>query len=131
MSTPRCRGGRRWRPRSCRARSTPSPAPAGWRTDISNGASRLRPGTRVVVEVPATSANLGPGFDCFGLALDWRDSIILEVTGQGFIADVTGEGAADVPTDERHLIISSARAGLADLGLDVPGLRVRSDNTIP
>ncbi len=91
----------------------------------------LEPGIRVVVEVPATSANLGPGFDCFGLALDWRDTVSVEVIPGGFVADVTGEGAGEVPTDERHLIISSARVGLADLGVEVPGLRVVSHNTIP
>jgi homoserine kinase len=91
----------------------------------------LAAGTRAVVEVPATSANLGPGFDSFGLALDWRDVIVLEVSDQGFVAEVSGEGAGHVPTDETHLIISSALAGLADLGLEVPGLRVASYNTIP
>jgi homoserine kinase len=98
---------------------------------MAAGRDTLRSGARVVVEVPATSANLGPGFDCFGLALDWQDAIVLQVTDGGFSAEVIGEGSADVPTDERNLIISSARAGLADLGLDVPGLRVRSVNTIP
>ena len=91
----------------------------------------LAPGRNVVVDVPATSANLGPGFDCFGLALDWRDEVGLAVTGSGFVAEVTGEGAGDVPTDERHLIVSCALRGLADLGVRVPGLRVMSHNTIP
>lgn len=98
---------------------------------MSAAISRLATGTRVVVEVPATSANLGPGFDCFGLALDWRDVISLEVTDRGFVADVTGEGAGSIPTDQTHLIIASARAGLAALGRAVAGLRVRSHNTIP
>ncbi|GAA3620459.1 homoserine kinase [Microlunatus ginsengisoli] len=91
----------------------------------------LAVGTRAVVDVPATSANLGPGFDCFGLALEWHDRVGLEVIEDGFVAEVTGEGADQVLTDERHLIVSSARAGLADLGVEVPGLRVRSHNTIP
>jgi len=93
--------------------------------------NRLRPGIRVIVEVPATSANLGPGFDCFGLALDWTDTVTVEVTDAGFVADISGEGAGKVPTDQRHLVISSARAGLADLGVDVSGLLVLSHNTIP
>ena len=37
----------------------------------------------VTVEVPATSANLGPGFDCFGLALDWRERVNLAVIDHG------------------------------------------------
>lgn len=91
----------------------------------------LRPGRSATVDVPATSANLGPGFDCFGLALDWRDEVRLEATESGFVAEVTGEGAGEVPTDEGHLIVASALRGLADLGVDVSGLRVWSHNTIP
>jgi homoserine kinase len=88
-------------------------------------------GASVAVEVPATSANLGPGFDCFGLALAWREQVELAVTEQGYLVEVTGEGAADVPRDESHLILRSALHGLADLGCSVPGLRLRCHNTIP
>jgi homoserine kinase len=91
----------------------------------------LEPGRRVVVEVPATSANLGPGFDCFGLALSWREQVELSVTGGGFAVDVTGEGADAVPRDDSHLILRSALLGLADLGHRVPGLRLRCHATIP
>ena len=91
----------------------------------------LRPGTAVTVEVPATSANLGPGFDCFGLALSWRERVELEVSTDGYHVEVSGEGAADVPRDETHLILSSALQGLADLGCSVPGLRLRCRGTIP
>jgi homoserine kinase len=65
------------------------------------------------------------------LALDWRDTVTVEVTDGGLVAEVSGEGAGDVPTNERHLIISSACAGLADLGVEAPGLLVLSHNTIP
>lgn len=94
--------------------------------------SRLLPvGGRVVVEVPATSANLGPGFDCFGLALDWRDRVEVEVLEHGVSVQVTGEGSATLPTDETHLVLACVRAGLADLGATAPGLAVRGHNTIP
>ena len=53
----------------------------------------LAPGGTVTVEVPATSANLGPGFDCFGLALSWSESVRLDVIESGFDIDVTGEGS--------------------------------------
>lgn len=92
---------------------------------------RLEPGTAAVVEVPATSANLGPGFDCFGLALDWRERMTLEVAERGFTIDVTGEGADHIPRDESHLIIRSTLTGLADLRVEVPGLVLRCRNTIP
>jgi homoserine kinase len=107
------------------------PGAAASRLPPGGPAHQLDAGTRVIVEVPATSANLGPGFDCFGLALDWRDTVTVEVTHGGLVAEVSGEGAADVPTDERHLIISSACAGLADLDVEAPGLLVVAHNTIP
>ncbi|WP_375426458.1 homoserine kinase [uncultured Friedmanniella sp.] len=95
------------------------------------GMHRLEPGRSVTVEVPATSANLGPGFDCFGLALSWREQVEIGVTGGGYLVDVTGEGADQVPRDDSHLILRSAVRGLADLGATVPGLRLRCHNTIP
>jgi homoserine kinase len=91
----------------------------------------LIPGSFVTVEVPATSANLGPGFDCFGLALDWRERVNLAVIEKGYQIEVSGEGAADLPRDESHLIIRSALVGLADLGMSAPGLWLGCRNTIP
>ncbi|HWJ51755.1 MAG TPA: homoserine kinase [Propionibacteriaceae bacterium] len=92
---------------------------------------QLAVGRRVTVEVPATSANLGPGFDCFGLALDWRERIELVALESGFVIDVSGEGAEEIPRDESHLIIRSALVGLADLGVRAAGLRLSGHNTIP
>lgn len=91
----------------------------------------LPAGREVVVEVPATSANLGPGFDCFGLALDWGERVTLRTESSGFHIEVSGEGAAQVPRDETHLIIRSALLGLADLGEPVTGLGLSCHNTIP
>ena len=71
-------------------------------------------GRAATVEVPATSANLGPGFDCFGLAFDWYERVHLEVIEAGYSIDVSGEGADAIPRDESHLIIRSALVGLAD-----------------
>jgi len=81
--------------------------------------------------VSATSANLGPGFDCLGLALDWREQVDLTVRESGFLIDVSGEGADRIPRDESHLIVRSALVGLADLGVRVPGLGLAGHNTIP
>ena len=78
-------------------------------------------GPCVVVEVPATSANLGPGFDCFGLAFDWRESVQLAVIERGFQVEVTGEGAGELARDESHLIIRSALTGLAEAGIGEGG----------
>ena len=88
-------------------------------------------GLAVTVQVPATAANLGPGFDCFGLALDWYDRVQLEVLDAGYSIEVSGEGTEAIPRDESHLIIRSALVGLADLGVRAPGLGLRCRNTIP
>jgi len=93
--------------------------------------SLLPAGTTVTVEVPATSANLGPGYDCFGLALSWRERVELSVVEGGHLVEVTGEGADVLPRDASHLLLRSALHGLHDLGSSVPGLRLRCHNTIP
>ena len=91
----------------------------------------LVPGRSVTVEVPATSANVGPGFDCFGLALDWRERVNLAVIQDGYRIEVSGEGAGELPRDESHLIIRAVLVGLADLGVQAPGLWLDCRNTIP
>lgn len=85
----------------------------------------------VVVRPPATSANLGPGFDAFGLALELRDEVTVQVTGAGLELTVEGEGAGSVPLDETHLVIRSLRAAFDRLGGQPPGLRVHCANRIP
>jgi homoserine kinase len=85
----------------------------------------------VTVTVPATSANLGPGFDCLGLALDLRDTLTAEVMDVGLEVEVAGEGADDLPRDESHLVVRAIRRAFEDAGVDQPGLRVRFDNAIP
>jgi homoserine kinase len=85
----------------------------------------------VTVEVPATSANLGPGFDCLGLALDLVDTLVGEVTDGGLEVVVEGEGAVEVPTDERHLVVRAMRVAFAALGEEPPGLRLRCTNRVP
>ncbi len=85
----------------------------------------------VRVRVPATSANLGPGFDAFGLALGLYDDVVVTVTGQGLRIKVVGEGAGDVCYDERHLVASSMRAAFAVLGGQPPGLQIACTNRIP
>lgn len=85
----------------------------------------------VRVTVPATSANLGPGFDALGLALSLRDELEAEVTGSGIEVDVTGEGADDVPRDASHLVVRSMQAAFDAMGARPPGLRLACHNVIP
>jgi homoserine kinase len=85
----------------------------------------------VRVQVPATSANLGPGFDSLGLALELRDTLEAQVRPDGLVVEVTGAGADDVPRDESHLVVRSMRTAFAALGEQPPGLRLSCDNVIP
>lgn len=85
----------------------------------------------VRVSVPATSANLGPGFDSLGLALTMRDELEAEVTGSGLVVEVTGSGADAVPRDESHLVVRAMRAAFDEMGAQPPGLRLACTNVIP
>ncbi|MFJ5541574.1 homoserine kinase [Micromonospora chalcea] len=85
----------------------------------------------VRVRVPATSANLGPGFDALGLALGRHDDVTAEVTGGGVQVTVTGEGAGELPADERHLIVTAMRATFDVLGAQPAGLALECENRIP
>lgn len=85
----------------------------------------------VHVRVPATSANLGPGFDTFGIALATYDEVTVAPVGDRLTVEVSGEGADDVPRDESHLVVSSCLTALRHWFGEPPGLRVRCRNTIP
>ncbi|MGP5610956.1 homoserine kinase [Brachybacterium alimentarium] len=87
--------------------------------------------TRVSVQVPATSANLGPGFDTLGLALGLCDSLELEATTGGIEVLAEGEGADSVPTGEDHLVVRALRRGLDHAGAPQIGIRLRTVNRIP
>lgn len=85
----------------------------------------------VAVTVPATSANLGPGYDTLGLALEWRDTLSGEVIASGLEITVSGEGASTVPLDESHLVVRCMRAAFAAMGAQPSGIRLRCDNVVP
>jgi len=83
------------------------------------------------VRVPATSANLGPGFDALGLALSWYDDVSAVRSGSVLQVDVSGACAGDVPRDESHLIVRAMDATFAELGEERGGLVLRCENSIP
>ncbi|WP_189195757.1 homoserine kinase [Micromonospora fulviviridis] len=85
----------------------------------------------VRVRVPATSANLGPGFDSLGLALGLYDDVAAEVTAGGVRVAVTGEGAGELPDDDRHLVVTAMRAAFDVLGAQPAGLALECVNRIP
>lgn len=82
------------------------------------------------VRVPATSANLGPGFDALGLALTLYDTVSAEISEDTSV-EITGEGAGELPTDETHLIVRAMRETFAELGFGAPGIRLTCVNEIP
>jgi homoserine kinase len=86
----------------------------------------------IQVQVPATSANLGPGFDCLGLALKMNDRYMAQVMDEpGVDVDVTGEGADVVPTNEKNLVIKAMYKGFDFLGGRPRGIALRQLNVIP
>ncbi len=88
-------------------------------------------GEAVTVTVPATSANLGPGFDALGLALSLRDEVSARVTEGGVHVEVTGAGADDVPRDASHLVVRAMLATFDLMGARPPGLWLSCTNRIP
>ncbi|HEY5137077.1 MAG TPA: homoserine kinase [Candidatus Nanopelagicales bacterium] len=84
------------------------------------------------VRVPATSANLGPGFDAFGLALTLYDDVVAQVSDDaGIRVDVHGEGADTVPRDHRHLVAKAMLRGFDALGGRPRGVDLVCANRIP
>lgn len=95
--------------------------------------NRVPAGRSVRVRVPASSANLGPGFDSIGLALGlWDDYAVTTSDSPGVVIEVRGEGAAEVPTDERHLVHATMRHTWRAIGVEPPvGLRLEAANGVP
>ena len=85
----------------------------------------------VTVTVPATSANLGSGYDALGLALDLRDEIEGLVVPDGLEVVVSGEAADEVALDERNLVVRAMRAAFDAIGEQPSGLRLTCRNAIP
>ncbi|MFG2073676.1 homoserine kinase [Nonomuraea maritima] len=87
----------------------------------------------VVIRVPATSANLGPGFDALGLALNLHDEVEATLSDEpGVHVTVEGEGAGEVDTGEGHLVVRAMRRAFLHMGVPQPeGIRLRCRNRIP
>jgi homoserine kinase len=100
----------------------------GWPYDVAMVSFRAEP---VRVRVPATSANLGPGFDALGLALGLYDRVTARVADDSITVRVTGEGAGTLAADVTHLVASSAMAAFERLGGVPPGVRIDCVNAIP
>ncbi|RXZ48190.1 homoserine kinase [Agromyces binzhouensis] len=88
-------------------------------------------GRKVHVKVPATSANLGPGFDTLGLALAQYDEVEVEVVDSGLEIEVHGVGEGEVPLDASHLVVRAMAHTFARFGRELPPIRLVAHNSIP
>lgn len=103
---------------------------------MSAGSMQVPVGRTAKVRVPATSANLGPGFDTLGLALGFYDELEVTVTpDEGAHVEVIGEGSADsaapVATNSANLVVQSIAHAFSFAGVDLPGLSLVAHNQIP
>ena len=89
-------------------------------------------GRSVEVTVPATSANLGPGFDTLGLALSVYDTLLVTELPAGELEiEVSGSGAGEIPRDGSNLIVRTVAHVYADVDRPIPGLRIIAENGVP
>jgi homoserine kinase len=92
--------------------------------------SFFEPVNRVVVNVPATTANLGPGFDSFGFALDVWNRVTVERADK-FSLTVLGEGSDTIDTSEKNIVVKMCRLALKTLGQEMPPLQFECQNAVP
>lgn len=83
------------------------------------------------VRVPASTANLGPGFDCMGIALKLYISASFEQIDSGVEINILDESRAYLPTGENNLILRSMNAVYKKAGKLFDGIRVTVDSKIP
>ncbi|OAE02274.1 homoserine kinase [Arthrobacter sp. OY3WO11] len=96
------------------------------------GLQPIEAGQIVTVRVPATTANLGPGYDSLGLALALHDTLTVEsLETDELLFELRGEGAETLPRDASHLVIRAMEAAFERLGFRHGGLKVTADNVNP
>ena len=86
----------------------------------------------VQIQIPATSANLGPGFDSLGLALGMHDRYVAQILDDpGLDIDISGEGADVLPRTDKNLLVKAMYKGFKFLGGEPKGVAIRALNVIP
>lgn len=88
-------------------------------------------GSKVIVRVPATTANLGPGFDCLGMALALYNTITVHATTGGLSVRIEGEGAEDLRWGEENRVLRAMRLAFQEADERLPGLSIELQNAIP
>lgn len=87
--------------------------------------------SKVVVRIPATTANLGPGFDCLGMALELYNTVTVHVTGGGLDVRIEGEGAESLRWGEENRVLRAMRVAFREADQRLPGLSLELENRIP
>jgi homoserine kinase len=88
----------------------------------------------ILVKAPSTTANMGPGFDCLGMALDlWNEITVipLDNTAEGALVEVTGEGSGELAADENNLVYKSMEFLFKEASLEIPSFKLLCNNQIP
>ena len=86
----------------------------------------------VRVKAPATTANMGPGYDCLGLALDiWNTLEVETIVGGEPLVEISGEGAGELETGRENLVYRSMEFLFHEADQDMPVVRIRCENDIP
>ncbi len=84
----------------------------------------------IKVSVPATSANLGPGFDCMGAALNIYNTVEVEESDEGLKIEISGL-TGRIPCDESNLVYKAMKTVFDKVGYNPRGLRIKQTNNIP
>mmetsp|Transcript_51638 Transcript_51638/g.135707 ORF Transcript_51638/g.135707 Transcript_51638/m.135707 type:complete len:376 (-) Transcript_51638:418-1545(-) len=92
--------------------------------------SFFQPCDRVVLNVPATTANLGPGFDSFGFALDVWNRVTVQRADK-FSIHISGEGADRLRADKDNMVVRMCKRAMEELGQEMPPLRIECQNAVP
>lgn len=94
--------------------------------------SPLLTGAPLTVRVPATSANMGPGYDCLGMALDIWNTIEVRRSSAGDSSiTIEGEGAGELAADTRNLVYRAMESLWLRVGAGTPAVQIRCNNHIP
>ena len=87
--------------------------------------------SKIRVDVPASTTNLGPGFDVLGVALKLYNTIEMEVSGSALRIEIEGEGADTLPRDESNLVYRAAKTVFERMNEEPPPMTIRLVNHIP
>ena len=88
--------------------------------------------TQITVKAPATTANLGPGFDCMGMALDlWNKTTFKIINKKENLIEISGEGQDKISKDSENLILKSFKIPFNKANINPPTIKINCFNQIP